>query len=492
MQGCYTLWDTVEFYRHSGLLFQIEIANNASGPCIGWWHDFFTNNCMKSNYILILIAFLILLPDHSASSQSKKKATIARKNTVSSDTLKLPPPNATKSKRNFSKVQGWKDGKTPKAQDGFKINRYADNFENPRWMYATPNGDILVAESNSNHSFLEKIGGFIIGASKSNNLHHSADRITLLRDADRDGIPEVRETFLTDLNQPFGMLVLGNWFYVANTDALWRYPYSPGDTKITAMGEKIVDLPAGKHNRHWTRNIIANKEGTKIYIAVGSGSNVAENGIAQELLKADILEVNPDGTNLRVFASGLRNPVGMDWAPGTNTLWTVVNERDELGDDLVPDYLTSVKDGGFYGWPYVYFGYHEDARVTDPKPQVVENTIMPDVGLGSHTASLGFVFYKNKTFPSKYQEGAFIAQHGSWNRSVLSGYKVIFVPFKDGKPSGPPEDFLTGFIADLNADKVYGRPVGLLVQNDGSLLITDDVSNTIWRVSAMPGTISMK
>ena len=240
---------------------------------------------MKSNYILILIAFLILLPDHSANSQSKKKATTARKNTVASDTLKLPPPNATKSKRNFSKVQGWKDGKTPKAQDGFKINRYAGNFENPRWMYATPNGDILVAESNSNHSLLQKIGGFLIGASKSNNLHNSADRITLLRDADNDGIPEVRETFLTDLNQPFGMLVLGNWFYVANTDALWRYPYSPGDTKITAKGEKIVDLPAGKRNRHWTRNIIANKEGTKIYIAVGSGSNVAENGIDARVTK---------------------------------------------------------------------------------------------------------------------------------------------------------------------------------------------------------------
>jgi glucose/arabinose dehydrogenase len=453
------------------------------------------NNAMKTNCILILIASLFLLPDHSAKSQNNKKATstTAKRNTVASDTIKLPPPNATKSKRNFSNVQGWEGGKTPKAAEGFRINKYADSFENPRWMYATPNGDILVAESNSNHTFLEKIGGFLIGASKSNNLHNSADRITLLRDANHDGIPEVRETFLTDLNQPFGMLVLGNWFYVANTDALWRYPYSPGDTKISVKGEKIVDLPAGKHNRHWTRNIIASRDGSKIYIAVGSGSNVAENGIDQELLKADILEVNPDGTNLRVFASGLRNPVGMDWAPGTNTLWTVVNERDELGDDLVPDYLTSVKDGGFYGWPYVYFGYHEDSRVTDPKPQVVENTIMPDVGLGSHTASLGLVFYTNKTFPSRYQEGAFIAQHGSWNRSVLSGYKVIFVPFKNGKPSGPPEDFLTGFIADLEEDKVYGRPVGLLVQKDGSLLITDDVSNTIWRVSASSdNNISMK
>ena len=449
---------------------------------------------MKTNCLLILIACLILFTDRIAIGQNKKKSRTesATRKTVASDTLTLPPPNATKSKKNFSNVQGWKDGNTPKAEEGFKIEKFSGNFENPRWMYATPNGDILVAESNSNHSLLEKIGGFLIGASKSNNLKNSADRISLLRDTNGDGIPDIHVTFLSGLNQPFGMLVLGNWFYVANTDALWRYPYSTGDANITAKGEKIVDLPAGKHNRHWTRNIIANKEGTKIYIAVGSGSNVAENGISQELLKADILEVNPDGTDLRVFASGLRNPVGMGWAPGTNTLWTVVNERDELGDDLVPDYLTSVKDGGFYGWPYVYFGYHEDPRVKDPKPQVVENTIMPDVGLGPHTASLGLVFYQNKTFPSKYHEGAFIAQHGSWNRSVLSGYKVIFVPFKNGQPSGPPEDFLTGFIADLDEDKVYGRPVGLLVQDDGSLLITDDVNNTIWRVSASSGTISMK
>jgi glucose/arabinose dehydrogenase len=443
------------------------------------------------NYILILITTMIFLSDHSASSQNKKASTTKR-NTVASDTLNLPPPHATKSKRNFSKVKGWDNGKTPKAVEGFKINKYADGFENPRWMYATPNGDILVAESNSNHTLFEKIGGFLIGASKSKNLRKSADRITLLRDADNDGIPELRETFLTQLNQPFGMLVLGNWFYVANTDALWRYPYSPGDTKISSKGEKIVDLPAGKHNLHWTRNIIANKDGSKIYIAVGAGSNIAEHGINQELLKADILEVNPDGTSLRVYAAGLRNPVGMDWAPGTNTLWTVVNERDGLGDELVPDYLTSVRDGGFYGWPYVYFGYHEDSRVRDPKPQAVENTIMPDVGVGSHTASLGLAFYTNKSFPSKYHDGAFIAQHGSWNRSVLSGYKVIFVPFKNGKPSGPPEDFLTGFIADLEKDKVYGRPVGLLVQNDGSLLITDDVSNIIWRVSATGDNVLMK
>lgn len=447
---------------------------------------------MKTSLILAIALSLSMINYEAKSQRVKKSSDNSKKFSVPADTIKLPAPNATKSKRNFSKVQGWKNGKIPQGKDGFTVVRFADNFENPRWMYTTPNGDILVAESNSNHSFWEKVGGFLIGASKSNNLHHSADRITLLRDTDKDGLPDTRETFLTGLNQPFGMLVLGKWFYVANTDALWRFPYSPGDIKIKSKGEKIVDLPAGKHNRHWTRNIIANKDGSKIYIAVGSGSNAAENGIDKELLKANILEVNPDGTDLRVYASGLRNPVGMDWVPETNTLWTVVNERDELGDNLVPDYLTSVKEGGFYGWPYVYYGYHEDPRVKDPKPQAVENTIMPDLGLGSHTASLGFVFYRSKTFPSKYYEGAFIAQHGSWNRSVLSGYKVIFVPFKDGKPSGPPEDFLIGFIADIKEDEVYGRPVGLLVQNDGSLLITDDVNNIIWRVSATPSNISMK
>jgi glucose/arabinose dehydrogenase len=343
---------------------------------------------------------------------------------------------------------------------------------------------VLVAESNSFHPLYEKIGAVVIGANKSNNLNKSADRITLLRDTNGDGIPDIRETFLAGLNQPFGMLMLGKWFYVANTDALWRFPYEDGQARITGEGEKIIDLPAGKHNRHWTRNIIANKNGSKIYIAVGSGSNIGEHGMENEILKAAILEINPDGSEQRVYASGLRNPVGMGWAPGTNVLWTVVNERDELGDNLVPDYLTSVKENGFYGWPYFYYGQHKDDRVKEPAPEIAEKTIVPDVQLGSHTASLGLLFYDRKTFPSKYQNGAFISQHGSWNRSVLSGYKVVFVPFSKGKPSGPPEDFLTGFVADLDKEKVHGRPVGLALLPDGSLLVADDVSNTIWKVSA--------
>lgn len=402
--------------------------------------------------------------------------------TCYSQTDSLPEPFATKSVMNFSNVIGWENEK-PSAPDGFKVSMFANGFDNPRWMCVTPSGDVLVAESNSEHSFVEKIGGAIIGASKSNNLSKSANVITILRDADNDGLFEKRDTFLAELSQPFGMLFLGDWFYVANTNALWRYHYKKGDLRISGLGEKITDLPAGEKQRHWTRNIILNRDSTKIYISIGSASDHAENGIDKEILRGTILEIKPDGSGKKIYASGLRNPVGMDWAPETNTLWTSVNERDELGDNLVPDYLTSVKEGGFYGWPYSYFGNHPDPRVKEQAPELVKKAIVPDVKLGAHTASLGLAFCKNKSFPEKYRGGAFIAQHGSWNRSVISGYKVIFVPFKNGKPSGPPEDFLTGFISDLESGKVHGRPVGLLFLPDGSMLVTDDTSNTIWRVS---------
>ena len=425
---------------------------------------------------LLLFSLFSLTACHS--QKKAREAAAHYKKTSPSDTLAAP--YATKSRMNFSNVVGWKDA-MPKAPAGFNVTIYADAFQNPRWLYVTPNGDILVAESNSNHPLLERIGAFFIGATRSNSMKHSADRITLLRDANHDGVPEVRETLLSHLNQPFGMLVLGNWFYVANTDGLWRFPYTPGQTNISEKGNKIVDLPAGKHNRHWTRNLIANADGSKIYIAVGSGSNVAEYGMANELLRADILEINPDGTDLRVYASGLRNPVGMGWAVSTKTLWTVVNERDELGDELVPDYFTHVEEEGFYGWPYVYYGQHEDPRVKD-KPAMAKAALVPDINLHSHTASLGLAFYTQKAFPEKYHNGAFIAQHGSWNRSTLSGYKVLFVPFQNGRPSGKPEDFLTGFIVDLKKEKVHGRPVGVVVLPDGSLLIADDVTNTIWQV----------
>jgi glucose/arabinose dehydrogenase len=396
---------------------------------------------------------------------------------------KLPHPYATKSVSNFCKVIGWKD-KKPTVPAGFTVERWADGFDNPRWMYVMPNGDILVAETNKDHTVAEQVGGTVIGAAKSIDIGKSANRIMLFRDKDGDGKAEVKDTFLTRLNQPFGMLVLGDWFYVANTDGLMRYPYKEGQTHIDAEATKIAELPAGKFNRHWTRNIIASKDGKKIYIAIGSGSNVAENGMNEELMKANILEVNPDGTGLRVYASGLRNPVGMDWAPGSNTLWTTVNERDLLGDDLVPDYLTSVKDGGFYGWPYSYWGQHLDPRMKESRPDLVKNAIIPEVDLGSHTASLGLQFYTANNFPEKYRNGAFIAQHGSWNRKEPSGYKVVFVPFKDGKPAGKPEDFLTGFISDASKNEVHGRPVGIVQLKDGSLLVTDDVSNVVWRISS--------
>lgn len=428
---------------------------------------------------LLAIVFCASLFVHYAFGQA-----VTNEQSGDSDTVNLPPPNKTKSKMNFSKVTGWSNGNMPDAPEGFKVTPYVDGLENPRWMYVTPNGDILVAESNSNYSLFEKIGAFLIGASKSKNLKHSADQITILRDEDNDGRPEKREVFLDGLNQPFGMLIMDGWFYVANTDALWRFPYKEGDFKITAPGQKILVLPAGKHNRHWTRNIITNRNHSKIYVAVGSGSNVAENGIESEILKADILEINPDGSDMRVYAAGLRNPVGMGRPEGSDMLWTVVNERDELGDNLVPDYLTSVQEDGFYGWPYTYFGEHPDKRVKAKRPASAKDVIVPDIALESHTASLGLTFYTGKAFPEKYKGGAFIAQHGSWNRSTLSGYKVVFVPFENGKPSGPPEDFLTGFVDELAKEKVFGRPVGTVQTPDGSLLLTDDVNGVIWKIAA--------
>ncbi len=350
--------------------------------------------------------------------------------------------------------------------------------------YTAPNGDIFVSEANAESGLTAKVKNTIAGKTKSQNNSKSANIVLLFRDTNHDGIADFKTTFLTGLNQPFGMLILGNSFYVANTDGVMEYPYKAGETKITEPGKKIIALPAGGYNNHWTRNLLAAKDGKKIFVTVGSGSNVAEHGIENEVRRANILEINPDGTGEQVYASGLRNPQGMGFAPGTNTLWTSVNERDELGDDLVPDYFTSVKEGGFYGWPYSYWGQHEDPRMKDKQnPDMVKKAIVPDVDLGSHTASLGLAFDENKSFPGKYAGGAFIGQHGSWNRSQLAGYMVTFVPFKNGKPAGLPEEFLTGFIADKTKNKVYGRPVGVAFTKSGSLLVADDAGNTIWQVS---------
>ncbi|WP_026462981.1 PQQ-dependent sugar dehydrogenase [Adhaeribacter aquaticus] len=398
--------------------------------------------------------------------------------TTAADTLKLPEPFATPATAKLSNIIGWPAGETPVAPAGFTVTKFADGLDSPRWIYVAPNGDLFIAESNKNP---RQPGN---PKEKGNAKGFSADRITLLRDADKDGKPELRQVYLQDLNQPFGMLVLNDYFYVANTDALYRFPYKAGQTKITGKGEKIMDLPAGGYNNHWTRNIIANADGSKIYISVGSSSNVGENGMEHEVRRANILEINPDGSGERVFASGLRNPSGLDWAPGSNMLWTAVNERDNLGDDLVPDYITSVKEGAFYGWPYSYFGQHEDPRLKGQRPDLVKKAIAPDVPVGAHTGTLGLAFYDQKTFPQKYHNGAFVGQHGSWNRSKFAGYRVAFVPFANGKPSGPPEDFLTGFIADPQKGDVYGRPIGVAVLPDGSLLVADDSSNILWRVTA--------
>ncbi len=378
--------------------------------------------------------------------------------------LELAAPYATESTAKISNITDWPDGQLPKAPEGFTVTKFAEDFDNPRWTYIAPNDDIFVVESNT---------------------RNSANRIMILRDTNNDGTFEVRESFLEDLNQPFGMLVVGNYFYVANTDGLYRYPYKEGQTSLKDVnGEKILTLPAGGYNNHWTRNIITNKTKDKIYISVGSASNVAEHGMNEEIRRACILEVNLDGSGEIIYADGLRNPVGMDWNPVNGDLWTAVNERDKLGDNLVPDYITSVTKGGFYGWPYSYYGQIRDPRLLDEKvDSLVAEAIVPDVATGNHTASLGFTFYDGEQFPEKYKNGAFVGQHGSWNRKNFSGYKVVFVPFENGKPTSAPVDFLSGFIAEGDGSKVYGRPVGVTVATDGSLLVNDDTGGVIWKVS---------
>jgi glucose/arabinose dehydrogenase len=383
------------------------------------------------------------------------------------DRLSLPAPFASPSVRNTSKVIGWPAGKMPRPAAGFEVALFADKLDNPRQAYVLPNKDILVVEA---------VREFPDRPAKSSN------RITLFRDADSDGRYEQREIFLGGLRMPHGMLLVGDWFYVGNTDGVVRYPYRANQTKLDGPGQKILDLPTGGH---YTRNLIADPAGKKIYVAVGSASNVdEENAWEKDQRRAGILEMNPDGSALRIFARGLRNPVGMDWEPRTKTLWTVVNERDLLGDDLVPDYLTSVKDGGFYGWPYSYFGQNEDPRKKGQRPDLVAAAIKPDYALGPHVAALGLAFYQGKSFPERYRGGAFIGMHGSWNRSKMIGYKVAFVPFANGKPAGPMKDILAGFIADESKFEAHGRPVGVTVAPDGSLLVADDSGGKVWRVSA--------
>ena len=387
-----------------------------------------------------------------------------------------------------SDVVGWPSGVTPTAPAGFRVQPFATGLDHPRWLLVLPNGDVLVAESAAPpkaeptpglRGFFEKML-----MKKAGAVTPSANRITLLRDANRDGVAELKTPFLTNLYSPFGMALVGDTLYVANADAIVAFPYKAGETQITAAPRKVTDLPGGPINHHWTKNIIASKDGSKLYATVGSNSNVGENGMQNEVDRAAILEVDLATGAKRVFASGLRNPVGLDWNPANGELWTAVNERDELGNDLVPDYMTSVRENGFYGWPYSYFGRHVDKRVrdSDRRPDLVERAIVPDYALGAHTASLGLTFYEGTSFPARYKDGVFVGQHGSWNRKPQAGYKVIFVPFAGGKPAGPVEDFLTEF---LDKDgKAQGRPVGVTVDTSGALLVADDVGNAVWRVSA--------
>ena len=398
----------------------------------------------------------------------------------------LPPPVQTVLPTIvLPRAKGWPDGAMPKAASGFEVRAFATDLDHPRWLYTLPNGDVLVAEttappqpglSRGLMDWLMKMGMRWAGAGGP-----SANRITLLRDRNGDGEVETRTAFLTGLNAPIGMALIGDSFYVANTDGVVRFPYQAGATEITSKGETIADLPAGPVNLHWVKNIAASPDGAHLYASVGSNSNLGERGMDNEEGRAAIHEIDLATGASRLFASGLRNPVGLAFHPDSGVLWTTVNERDELGSDLVPDYMTTVRDGGFYGWPYSYYGNHLDPRARPQRPNLVAKAIVPDYALGPHTASLGLTFYEGTLFPERYRGGVFVGQHGSWNRNPTSGYKVIFVPFEGGRPSGSPEDILTGF---LSADgDAYGRPVGVAVDNSGALLVADDVGNTVWRVT---------
>lgn len=443
---------------------------------------------MMSNNAPLLLASLGLLAACGGPSKQEKREAAANTpartvTTPTADSVYLPAPYATKSVSNRVNIQPWPAGKTPVAPAGFTVAEYAGQLDGPRWLYVAPNGDVLVAEASTIAMSMPLKVVAALKLDKSRSLRdHSANRITLLRDTNHDGTPDLRTTFLANLNQPFGMLIMGDNFYVANTDGVLRFPYQPGATKITGPGQRILGLPKGGYNNHWTRNLLAAPDGSKIYVTVGSASNVQEHGAGEEVRRANILQLNPDGTGEKIFASGLRNPIGLQWQPGTGKLWAVVNERDELGDELVPDYFTSVQEGGFYGWPYSYFGQNEEPRRKNERPDLVKKALVPDVALGAHVAALGLAFYDKDAFPARYHNGAFIGEHGSWNRTQYSGYKVVFVPFANGRP-GQPEDFLTGFLAGGDSGDAYGRPVGVVTLPDGSLLVADDAGDKIWRVS---------
>ena len=384
---------------------------------------------------------------------------------------------------NPARAVGWPAGGAPVAPAGFTVTRFAEGLAHPRWLYVLPNGDLLVVESNSPARKKTSLTDWVAAAifKRAGADAPSANQITLLRDADHDGKPELKTVFLKGLNSPFGVALVGETLYVANTDSVMAFPYTPGATAISAPGVKVVDLPAGEPNQHWVRNLLASPDGKTLYVSVGSHSNLAEGGIEKEARRAGILEIDLASKTERVFATGLRNPVGMAWEPSGGALWTAVNERDMLGNDLVPDYMTSVKDGGHYGWPWSYYGQNVDVRMQPQRPDMVAKAIRPDYALGAHTASLGLAFWP-ATAPAPWAGGALVGQHGSWNRNPVSGYKVVFVPFAAGKPSGPARDFLTGFLDKKG--QAMGRPVGVVVDRYGTVFVADDVGNVVWRVSA--------
>jgi glucose/arabinose dehydrogenase len=442
---------------------------------------------MRKNVLLAILIGAFALP---LASCNEPQNTVSADQTFGPSPALPAPQNSWIPTVNIAAATGWPAGGKPVAADGMAVNAFATGLEHPRTLYVLPNGDVLVAETNAppKPDDTNGIKGWVtkMVMRRAGADVPSPNRITLLRDADNDGVAETRSVFIEGLNSPFGMALVGEDFYVADSDAIMKFPYHAADTKITTLGMKLADLPAGTINHHWTKDLTASADGSKLYATVGSNSNVGEHGIEAETNRAAVLEVDRATGKWRVFASGLRNPNGPSWEPQSGALWVVVNERDELGNDLVPDYMTSVKDGGFYGWPYSYFGQHVDDRVSPQRPDLVAKAIAPDYALGAHTASLGLTFNTGSLFPSEMAGGAFIGQHGSWNRTPRSGYKVIFVPFANGKPSGKPRDVLTGFLNDNG--QAQGRPVGVKLDKHGALLVADDVGNTVWRVT--PGSHS--
>jgi glucose/arabinose dehydrogenase len=435
----------------------------------------------SSNNALLALALLSLL----GVSACVDIARLPREKAAGPDPVLPPPTRMLIPTVRIAPARGWPTGVKPVAAAGMNVTALATDLEHPRWVYVLPNGDVLVAESNGpkRPEDVKGIRGRVMSAvqRKAGAGVPSANRITLLRDADGDGFAETRSVFLEGLNSPFGMALVGKDLYVANTDAVVRFPYVTGETRIRAPGIKLVDLPAGPRNHHWTKNLIASLDGARLYVTVGSNSNIAEHGMQEEEGRAAIWEVDIRSGAHRVFASGLRNPNGLAWEPQTRELWTVVNERDELGSDLVPDYLTRVRDGAFYGWPYSYFGSHVDDRVKPQRPDLVATAVKPDYALGSHVAPLGLAFAERSALPAPFVNGAFVGQHGSWNRNPLTGYNVVFVPFRDGRPAGLPIEVLSGFLSPQ--DEAYGRPVGVAIDRRGALLVADDVGNVVWRVA---------